>query len=143
MFMLGSHVHTIDTLRSFKMGAKKKVGAVNANFQPCLLRTGDKEACTPTFLELLEAPGQEGPGQLHIRRYETVELRVEITTIGNVLVDLTAAPSSGRDPTWPPPPPAAPLPRVRAEASLEGLHLRLSPHQKPGSHCVFTEPADT
>ena len=49
MFTLGSHVHTIDTLRSFKMGAKKKVGAVNANFQTCLLRTGDKEACTPTF----------------------------------------------------------------------------------------------
>lgn len=47
--MPGSHVHTIDTLSSSKMGAKKKVGAVNANFQPCLLRTGDREACMPTF----------------------------------------------------------------------------------------------
>lgn len=31
------------------MGAKRKVGAVNANFQPCLQRTGDKDACAPTF----------------------------------------------------------------------------------------------
>lgn len=29
------------------------------------------------------------------------------------------------------------------KARLEGLHLRLSPRQKPGSHCVFTEPVDT
>ena len=31
----------------------------------------------------------------------------------------------------------------RGKARLAGLHLRLSPRQKPGSHCVFTEPVDT
>lgn len=60
-----------------------------------------------------------------------VELRVEITTMGNILMDLTAAPSSDREPYMATSSTSRSTPRGKAR--LEGLHLRLSPRQKPAA----------